>query len=154
MLPDKWTTPGRFQEQVRVKPDMKKDPSVVIREVLAKKKEREPKQAGRKERCRPITIVHEFERKFKETFGVDAPYTGNKYLRPLKQMLEQYGGETMMKMVHWLFDNWELFRREKRITDPMPNLGILIGFQAYFYGQVKTEGRAEREKETVNLNEF
>ena len=88
------------------------------------------------------TLLKYFGQRFYDTFEDQAPLVTGKDQKHLKDLIDHYGYDTTRQMVDWMFDNWHIFRREKKIQG-VPTVGLLYGFRAYVQEKICTENTFE-----------
>ena len=111
--------------------------SVKVREQKMRKtpvsvpKEKKPRKVP--QNCH--TLLKYFGQRFYDTFEDQAPLVAGKDQKHLKDLIDHYGYDTTRQMVDWMFDNWHIFRREKKIQG-VPTVGLLYGFRAYLQEKI------------------
>lgn len=91
------------------------------------------------------TIITYYREEFKRCFGGTAPVETGKDRKLMKMLIENYGYDTTISMVDWVFANWAQFKRECRLTS-VPTIGIMFGFIGYIQEQLGNVIVVRREK--------
>ena len=100
----------------------------------------------------PEDVVACYAEQFKYHFGGKPPLVAGKDTKLLKNAIEHYEGDVILKMIDWMFGNWAVFSRECRIKSHIPTLGMFYGYRDYLYGKVLIT--MEREVRGKPRNQF
>lgn len=92
------------------------------------------------------TIISYFRETFQVNFGSVAPLEIQKDRSLAKKMIEHYGYDYTLEMFEWVFDNWAVFVREKKIKG-VPTVGLVFGFRAYIQSKIGSDFQSDNESE-------